>query len=195
MVFIIFKFWYNKIMETFKFTLFSIVVLSLLTFVGYWGFSSIESGSSHLDNEQFKQYKDENDNLKDKVANLTNEISSLTSKMEEKNQILDNLELEIKENTNSTETVSLKYQSLITLLQKLITDNISMKKGSLGTRVGTVQKFLNLYNKTTNKIDNAYGPTMVSRIKAFQKSQGLTSDGEAGPNTYSKMITWLKKQG
>ena len=69
-----------------------------------------------------------------------------------------------------------------------------MKKGSRGTRVGTVQEFLNIYNGTDSKIDNDFGATTENQIKAFQKSEGLTADGQAGPGTYKKMIEWLKKQ-
>jgi peptidoglycan hydrolase-like protein with peptidoglycan-binding domain len=70
-----------------------------------------------------------------------------------------------------------------------------MKLSSSGTRVGTVQNFLNLYNKTSNKIDNDYGASTVKSVAAFQKAQGLTADGQAGSSTFSKMISWLKKQG
>ncbi|PIR68691.1 hypothetical protein COU48_02755 [Candidatus Nomurabacteria bacterium CG10_big_fil_rev_8_21_14_0_10_03_31_7] len=70
-----------------------------------------------------------------------------------------------------------------------------MKLKSIGTRVGTVQNFLNVYNKTSNKIDNSYGASTQKAVASFQKTQGMTADGEAGPSTFSKMIDWLKKQG
>ena len=70
-----------------------------------------------------------------------------------------------------------------------------MKVGSKGTRVGTVQNFLNLYNKTSKRVDNDYGKTTKTDVIAFQKAVGLTQDGETGPTTYKKMIEWLKKQG
>ena len=70
-----------------------------------------------------------------------------------------------------------------------------MKLKSTGTRVGTVQNFLNLYNKTSNKIDNDYGASTVASVALFQKAQGLTSDGQAGASTFNKMISWLEKQG
>ena len=70
-----------------------------------------------------------------------------------------------------------------------------MKVGSKGTRVGTVQNFLNLYFKTSKKIDNDFGATMKADVIKFQKAVGLTADGQTGPTTYLKMIDWLKKQG
>ncbi|PIZ53219.1 hypothetical protein COY25_03820 [Candidatus Uhrbacteria bacterium CG_4_10_14_0_2_um_filter_41_7] len=69
-----------------------------------------------------------------------------------------------------------------------------MKAKSSGTIVGVVQEFLNIYNKTSNRIDNDYGPGTQKAVTAFQKAQGITADGEAGPGTFRKMIDWLKKQ-
>ncbi|MDQ5901353.1 MAG: N-acetylmuramoyl-L-alanine amidase cwlL [Patescibacteria group bacterium] len=87
-----------------------------------------------------------------------------------------------------------EYSKLVAALEKLISDNVFMKKGSRGTRVGTVQEFLNIYNGTDSKIDNDYGATTESQIRNFQRSEGLTADGQAGPSTYRKMIEWLNKQ-
>ncbi|MBU0999326.1 peptidoglycan-binding protein [Patescibacteria group bacterium] len=70
-----------------------------------------------------------------------------------------------------------------------------MKLKSRGTRVGTVQNFLNIYNNTSDKVDNDYGTSTQKAVTAFQKDQGLNADGEAGSGTFNKMISWLKKQG
>ncbi len=176
-------------MENFKYALFSIVVLALLTFIGYWAFSSIESGSSHLNNQEIKDLSQENKDLKDEVLSLKNEITILESQIKE--QIYEVVKEDVVEKTEPT---ILKYQSNIDALQKLINDKIYMKKGSKGSRVGTVQTFLNIYNKTSTKIDNDYGPGMETLIKKFQADQKITVDGEAGPGTFKKMIEWLKKQ-
>ena len=69
-----------------------------------------------------------------------------------------------------------------------------MKLKSKGTRVGTVQEFLNIYNNTSKKVDNDYGAGTKTDVVNFQKKEGLTADGEAGPTTFVKMIDWLKKQ-
>lgn len=75
-------------------------------------------------------------------------------------------------------------------LQKLVDDNVLMKKGSRGTRVGTIQKFLIEYGiKMT--ADNDYGDSTVAAVKKFQTDQKLSADGQAGPGTYRKMIEWL----
>jgi murein L,D-transpeptidase YcbB/YkuD len=182
-------------MENFKFLLFSIIILALLGFVGYWTFSTMESGTTHLANQELKQLKEENTNLKQEVFSLKNEITILESQIiKESDTVVIEKEVPIPEPKPVEEVVTLKYQSLINELQKLINDNVFMKKGSQGPRVGTVQKFLNLYNNTSNRVDNDFGPGMETLIKKFQTAEKLTSDGEVGPNTYKKMIDWLKKQ-
>ena len=57
-----------------------------------------------------------------------------------------------------------------------------------------MQNFLNIYNNTSNKIDNDYGANLKKTVTDFQKSEGVTADGEAGASTFNKMIDWLKKQ-
>lgn len=179
-------------MENFRFTVFLILILGLVVLVGYWGFSTIESGSSHIDNQKLKQLTEENNELKKEVSSLQSQVNSLESKINIQTQEGKKI---IVEPIKTTEVTALKYQSLINELEKLISGNVFMKKGSLGTRIGTVQNFLNIYNNTSSKIDNDYGPGMETKIKDFQKSQGLIADGEAGPNTFRKMVDWLKKQG
>ena len=70
-----------------------------------------------------------------------------------------------------------------------------MKVGSKGTRVGTIQTFLNLYNGTSKKTDNDYGKTTKTDVANFQKKEGLSQTGETNPTVYQKMVDWLKKQG
>lgn len=182
-------------MENFKFILFSVITLAVLGFAGYWAFTTIESGSTHIDNQYQKQLRNKNTELEKQVADLTREIDLLQAIKDEQDQKNEeNLVVETPETVApvSTNTVVLKYQTLINDLQKLVDGNIYLKLKSQGPAVGTVQKFLNLYNKTSNKVDNDYGPSTVTAVKNFQKAQGLTVDGETGPNTYKKMISWLK---
>ena len=81
--------------------------------------------------------------------------------------------------------------SLIDDLQELIDDNVLMKKGSRGTRVGTVQKFLKRYGINISA-DNDYGDSTVTAVKKFQTEQKLSADGQTGKGTYQKMIDWLE---
>jgi len=184
-------------MENFKFILSSIFIIALFGFSGYWAFSTMESGSSHVDTQKQKELEQKNLELTQEVAKLNKEISIL--QLDKEQQALkdkETLAVEIKEpvvvtNTPVVTTVS-KNQSLINDLQKLVNSNVYLKLKSQGPSVGTVQKFLNIYNNTSNKVDNDYGSSTVTAVKNFQKAQGLTIDGAAGPNVFKKMISWLK---
>lgn len=173
-------------MEKLKFTLFSIVALAIIGVIGYWSVATIQSGQEHKTNQTLKQLQEENDNLKDEVKDLKDKLSVFKVEIEEFTPEPE------KEITPQIEPY--KYQNLINELQKLINANIYMKLKSSGTRVGTVQRFLNVYNNTSNRVDNDYGANTKKVIIKFQKDQGLTADGEAGMNTFKEMIDWLKKQ-
>jgi len=188
-------------MEKIKFILFFIVILILVGAVGYWAISSIQSGTEHVTAEKISQLEEENEKLKEEVENLTDELKTFKpteteSEEQTEEKALTEEKVETEPTTKTPEKVSsYKNQNLINELQELIDDNIYMKLKSSGTRVGTVQKFLNIYNKTSNRIDNDYGATTQKAVATFQKKQGLKADGEAGADTFNKMIDWLKKQG
>ena len=175
-------------LEQIKSILFLIVALVALALLGYWAVTSLQSGSEYKLNQHIEQLQNENDSLKKDIKSMTDELNVLRFQREAKTEI----ELVA---TEKMEPVIYKYQSLIDELQKLIQDNIFMKVGSRGTRVETVQKFLNIYNNKTTKIDNDYGAGTKNAVMAFQKAVGISSDGQAGAGTFSKMIDWLKKQG
>jgi len=184
-------------MENFKFTLFSIFILTLLGFSGYWAFSTIESGSTHVDNQKQKKLEQTNEDLTKELTQLKKEISLLNEEQLHKEQ--EALSNTIPEptpvvNNTPTKTTVLKYQSLIDELQKLVNGKVFLKNKSQGPSVGTVQNFLNIYNNTSLKVDNDYGASTVTAVKGFQKAQGLTQDGEVGPGTFQKMINWLKSK-
>lgn len=204
-------------MDDIKSIIFGIIVLGILGLAGYWAFSTMESGSSHIDSQKLKTLEKENQELKNEVSKLNSEISTLTLSKDEQassaessgvsaNTNVDNkagttnptpttstkTTTPTKTTTTKTTTTISKNQTLINDLQKLVDGNIYLKKGSTGTQVGTVQKFLNIYNKTSNKVDNDYGASSVTLVKNFQKAQGLTADGNAGAGTFKKMISWLK---
>jgi len=181
-------------MENFKFVTFSIIVIALVGFGGYWALSTMESGSGRVDDQKLKNLEQTNSDLEKELASLKREITLLQAKqLEEPEQVVvENKQPEIPTNTTPEKTTVLKYQTLINELQKLVDGNIYLKSKSQGPAVGTVQKFLNIYNNTSSKIDNDYGASTATAIKSFQKAVGLTQDGETGPNTYKKMISWLK---
>lgn len=86
-----------------------------------------------------------------------------------------------------------EHADLIAELEELIKDNIHMKVGSRGTRVGTVQKFLNVFQDASAIVDNDFGNGTKANVIEFQTDAGITADGEPGPQTYQAMIDWLEK--
>lgn len=178
-------------MENFKFILGSIIVLAFVGLGGYWAFSTIQSGGEYVSTKQIKDLQNENEELKDEVKKLKDELLVLQPEVKEEESVSP-VQPEPKPVVMVT---TYKNQVLIDELQELINDKIFLKLKSAGTRVGTVQNFLNIYNKTSNRVDNDYGASTKTAVAAFQKAQGLTADGEAGPSTFMKMIDWLKKQG
>lgn len=177
-------------MENFKFILFSIIILVLVGLIGYWAVFTIEPGDIYAYKQRQRELETRNKELEKELEKLKSELGVLRFEQEKQETAL----LETEEEPSQIAPTSSKYQSLIGELQKLVDDNVFMKVGSRGTRVGTVQTFLNLYNKTSKKVDNDYGAGTKTDVMNFQKAEGLTVDGETGPVTYRKMIEWLKKQ-
>lgn len=96
-----------------------------------------------------------------------------------------------------TQEGELKYPDLTKEVEKLVDDfGGLMKKGSQGARVGTLQRFLNVYNgKDINSgVDNDYGPGTAESVKKFQSAEGLGADGQAGPGTFKAMLEWLEAE-
>ena len=57
----------------------------------------------------------------------------------------------------------------------------TLKLGSRGTDVITLQKKLNLHQ------DGIFGPLTEEAVKEFQKNNGLTADGIVGTKTWAKL--------
>lgn len=167
-------------MNEFKFQLLSVVLIILLGSGVYWAFSHLELG---VPNQQDRVLvKDDTDTSDTDPLAVVDTIDEVELPNEIENDPLPSDEKKLSE----TE------QSLVEALQRLIDDNIFMKKGSYGTRVGTVQKFLNYYFETNKSVDNDYGPGTMADVKKFQEAEDLAADGLAGPNTYRAMIKVLQ---
>lgn len=61
------------------------------------------------------------------------------------------------------------------------------KMGSSGTEVRKIQTLLQGYGVYTGKVDGIYGTKTREAVKIFQRYNGLTVDGIAGPQTLKKM--------
>lgn len=169
-------------METFKAYLLIVGFVGVLGFGGYWAATSLNEPVRLAETEDIQVV------AQTPVTVVTDTVSEPVTTPDTSSQT--------PQTTSETTvpTTNGQHSDLIARLQKLITDNVLMKEGSRGTRVGTVQEFLNVYNKTSGGLDNDYGPGTKTKVAAFQKAQGLTADGQAGPATYQKMIDWLNKQ-
>src|SRR3989338_3652893 len=170
--------------EKLKVILLFIIILSVVTLLGYWSIVTLNPASVVVEKQKQAELEKENGELKRKVAELTNQLRALEDAQTE----------ETDEPSPTTAPAASKYQGLINDLEKLVTDNVFMKEKSQGARVGTVQTFLNIYNNTSKLVDNDYGPGTKTDVMNFQKAESITADGEAGPGTFRKMIEWLKKQ-
>jgi len=183
-------------MDKLRFFVFSVITLGVLGLFGYWAVMTLQSGSGHVSKQELKELKNTNQDLEQEVASLRSELAIYKPAEKKPEETIEDRETpaEIEVPTKPANT-AYNNQTLIHELQKLITDKVGMKLKSRGTRVGTVQHFLNIYNNTSNQIDNDYGPSIKKAVAAFQKAEGLNADGEAGESTFIKMIDWLKKQG
>lgn len=61
------------------------------------------------------------------------------------------------------------------------------KYGSRGQEVITIQTKLKRWGYYTGSVDGIYGSKTVEAVKYFQRKNGLTVDGIAGPNTLKAM--------
>lgn len=169
--------------ETLKVNILIVIFFGAVGFAGYWGVTSLQVNPDEFDTKTT--------DVRPTVSNgmVNNSNTNQTSSPETPAPVTP-----VSATPSAPPSSQGQNTELKTALQKLITDNVLMKRGSRGTRVGTVQEFLNLYNGTDSTVDNDYGPTTENQVRAFQRSEGLTADGQTGPNTYRKMIEWLDKR-
>ncbi len=187
-------------MENLKFILILALSLALLGFGGYWAINTMQSGSDYVKNQKIKELEEENEKLKLSLGNMEteNSIANETPKIETPTPAPTPAPVVVKPTTptpTKPTTTTHKHQTLINELQKLADKGAVIEPGDASPAVGSVQKFLNIYNKTSNKVDNDYGASTKTAVIAFQKAQGLTADGGVGKSTFTKMVSWLKKQG
>ncbi len=176
-------------LEGIKFLISTILVCLVLGGLGYFAFTSIDSGSEYVSKEKLSALAEENDSLRKEIEKLQEELVKYQPVINTQE------ETEVATSTptqTAVKSINPKYTQLVSELEALTKDNIQMKLKSRGTRVGTVQNFLNIYNNTSNKVDNDYGESTKKAVMVFQKAVGLPVTGETGPNTYTKMIEWLK---
>lgn len=164
-------------MESFKANFIIFIFLVAIAALGYWAVTSMKSKAGEL------SFENTNENIGPIVTSEPETYIPLPTPEPEPTPT---------PTPNETPEPVGEHTSLINSLQDLIDDNVLMKKGSKGTRVGVVQKFLIEYGIKI-QVDNDYGDTTVNAVKKFQQEQKLTADGQTGVGTYKKMIEWLQK--
>lgn len=66
----------------------------------------------------------------------------------------------------------------------------TLKKGSKGTAVANLQKFLNWYCGSNLNLDGDFGARTETFLKIFQKSEGLSYDGIYGNASYTRALSY-----
>ena len=178
-------------MDELKYRIFSLFFFVLLLGASYWAFQ-------HIDRRVFYHADDvvvpqEHEEVKPQVEEKGIEGNAERFLAKEEEGGGGNTQKQEKSPEKKIVPIDAEHRKLVEKLQKLIDDKIYMKKGSRGTRVGTVQEFLNLYFDDQMKIDNDYGPKTMERVRVFQQKEGLDADGLAGPQTYEKMIELIEE--
>ncbi|MFB2972428.1 N-acetylmuramoyl-L-alanine amidase [Aerosakkonema sp. BLCC-F183] len=73
--------------------------------------------------------------------------------------------------------------------QTLAPPSIPLKKGSKGSKVKDLQKYLKAWGFNPGSIDGVFGTNTQTSVIGFQKSKGLTADGVVEAKTWKALIT------
>ncbi|RNA67784.1 peptidoglycan-binding protein [Alteribacter keqinensis] len=68
-----------------------------------------------------------------------------------------------------------------------ITYNGTLRSGSRGASVTTLQDALNSLGHNAGSADGVFGPKTAEAVRSFQRDAGITADGIAGPQTYKAL--------
>jgi|GEM_PF-724334 len=180
-------------MENFKFTLVSFVMVLVVAGIGFLAYMALEKGDENGMRQQVRE-------LKEQVADRDEQIVERDRQIAELETDLESAELLASQTPTEEETSKEPVKNppattgtgLLAELESLKAKGVVLEPGDSGAAVGTIQKFLNVYNKTSGGVDNDFGPGTRKKVEAFQVKEKMTPDGGVGPTTLSKMISWLK---
>lgn len=77
--------------------------------------------------------------------------------------------------------------SIVTLFTSATEILALSKRGSIGTEVRNIQTRLKNWGYLNGSVDGIYGAKTEEAVKSFQRKNGLTPDGIAGPATLAKI--------
>ena len=92
--------------------------------------------------------------------------------------------------SSSSSSSSTTTSTSMTIKSKLNTNQL-LVKGSTGDQVKYMQRILIVFDYLNDVADGDFGSNTLAAVKAYQKANGLTVDGEAG----SKTLTSMKNKG
>jgi len=192
-------------LERILYSLLWLLILGGIGYAGYFGYTKLnhdfvyesDGGDVVVDNNvepialNFGNEETDNTNVTDPAAEV-NSGDNNNPGVDENDPA--NVENNNPNNSSTSPAVPAgDHSALIARAEGLVDYNKSMKVGSQGTRVGTVQDFLNLYHGTSDVVDNQYGNGTKAAVQKFQEMENLPGpDGLAGPATYQAMVDWLK---
>lgn len=85
--------------------------------------------------------------------------------------------------------ISHAYRPNYTEAEKTVNITLTMlSKGSKGKQVGTLQTLLNAKGYSCGTVDNDFGSKTETAVKNFQKAVGISQDGIAGKDTWTKLL-------
>lgn len=184
-------------MENLKFTITSIIMVLVIAAIGFLAYMALEKGDESGLKQQVRELKNELAEKDETITDLERQIASLSVDLEGQQEIVAEQEQaaeEVKEETPATtEPSSSEHADLLAALQSLKSKGVVLEPGDSGSSVGTIQKFLNVYNNTSGGVDNDFGPGTRKKVETFQTNEGIGVDGGVGPGTLSTMIKWLSE--
>ena len=72
--------------------------------------------------------------------------------------------------------------------KKVMIELTTLKNGSKGGEVKTLQRLLNALGYSCGKVDGIFGNGTLAAVKAFQKAKGLEVDGIVGKNSWNALL-------
>ena len=84
-----------------------------------------------------------------------------------------------------------KLASVVANKKNVVVASATLRKGSRGENVKTLQRNLNAAIGAGLSVDGSFGPSTSRAVKNFQSKYGLTADGIAGPATQKKLASVL----
>jgi murein L,D-transpeptidase YcbB/YkuD len=177
-------------MNELKYQITQIVFLVALGLGTYWAFTHIDNGIRY-ERDEVVTIAQNQENVPDETITIIDNEINLPASNTPTNQPLvppQNVVIETTPDNNAS-----KNSGLVTELKKIIETGIIMESGSTGSRVATVQEFLDIYFSTRDvTIDSDYGPGTTRLVRDFQTAELSGGDGRVGPNTLRAMVTWLE---